>query len=135
MKEGCVVLCQVTQSCPTLCDPMDCSPPGSSVHGILQARILESVSMPFSSEGRFSSVQSLSRVQLSVTPWTVAHQVPPSIGFPRQEYCSGLPFPSSRDRPHPGIKPESPTLACRFFTTDSPGKPAEKVLGPTRNGR
>ena len=64
-----------------------------------------------------------------VTPWTVAHQAPPSIGFPRQEYYSGLLFPSSGDLPHPGLKPVSPTLACRFFTTESPGKPAEKLLG------
>ena len=50
-------------------------------------------------------VKSLSRVQLFVTPWTVAHQAPPSMEFPRQEYCSGLPFPSPGDLPDPGIKP------------------------------
>ena len=52
----------------------------------------------------------LSRVRLFVTPWTVAHQAPPSMGFIRQEYWSGLPFPSPGDLPNPGIKPRSPTL-------------------------
>ena len=58
-----------------------------------------------------------------VTPWTVIHQAPLSMGFLRQEYWSGLPFPSLRDLPNPRIKPTSPELACRFFTTESPGKP------------
>ena len=58
-----------------------------------------------------------------VTPWTVAHQIPLSIGFLRQEYCSGLPFPSPGGLPDPGIKPLSPALAGGFFTTESPGKP------------
>ena len=69
-------------------------------------------------------VKSLSRVQLFVTPWTAAHQAPPSMGFSRQEYWSGLPFPSPGDLPNPGIKPESPAspaLARRFFTTEPPG--------------
>ena len=57
------------------------------------------------------------------TPWTVAHQAPLSMGFPRQEYWSGLPFPSPGDLPHPGIKLRSPSLASRFFTTTPPGKP------------
>ena len=65
----------------------------------------------------------LSRVLFFVTPWTVAHQIPLSMGFPRQEYWSGLLFPSPRDLPDPGIKPESPALAGRFFTTALPGKP------------
>ena len=55
-------------------------------------------------------VKSLSHVQLSVTPWGVAHQAPPSMGFSRQEYWSGLPFPSPGDLPNPGIKLRSPTL-------------------------
>ena len=59
-------------------------------------------------------VQSLSHVRLFATPWTVAHQAPLSMGFPRQEYRSGLPFPS-RDLPDPGIKPTSPALAGGFF--------------------
>ena len=57
-----------------------------------------------------------------VTPWTIACQVPLSMGFPRQEYWSGLPFPSPGDPPHPGIEPKSPALAGRFFTPESPGK-------------
>ena len=70
--------------------------------------------------------RSLSRVQLFVTPWTVAHQAPLSMGFPRQEYWSGLPFPSPGDLTEPGIKPESPespALAGRFFNTLPPEKP------------
>ena len=58
-----------------------------------------------------------------VTPWTVAHQASLSMGFSRQEYQSGLPFPSPRDLPDPGIEPSSPALAGGFFTTESPGKP------------
>ena len=57
----------------------------------------------------FSAAQSLSCVQLSVTPWTVARQAPLSLGFPRQEYCMGLPFPSPGDLSDPGIEPMSPT--------------------------
>ena len=60
-------------------------------------------------------VKSLSRVRLFVTPWTVAHQAPPSMGFSRQEYWSGLPFPSPGDLPNPGIEPRSPTLRPRCF--------------------
>ena len=68
-------------------------------------------------------VKSLSRVQIFVTPWTVFHQFPLFMGFPRQEYWSGLPFPSPGDLPNPGIRPASPALADRFFTTELPGKP------------
>ena len=56
------------------------------------------------------------------TPWSVAHQAPPSMGFSRQEHWSGLPFPSPGDLPDPGIIPESPALADRVFTTELPGK-------------
>ena len=56
-------------------------------------------------------------------PWTVARQAPLSMGFPRQEYWSGLPFPSSGDLPEPGIEPVSPALADGFFITEPPGKP------------
>ena len=62
----------------------------------------------------------------SETPWTVAHQAPLFMGFPRQEYWSGLPFPSPGDLPDPGIEPvslASPTLVSVFFTTAPPGKP------------
>ena len=73
-------------------------------------------------------VQLLSHVQLFSTPWTVAHQAPQSMEFPRQEYWSGLPFPSPRDLPDPGIEPSSltsPVLAGGFLTNEPPGKPQE----------
>ena len=60
-----------------------------------------------------------------VTPWTVVHQAPLSMGFPRQEYWSGLPFPSLEDLPDPGIQPSSPALGGRFLTTDPLGKPED----------
>ena len=83
------------QSCPTLCDPMDCSPPGSPVPGILQARTLEWAAIAFSSAWQWTvKVKSLSRVRLLATPWTAAHQAPLSMGFSRQEYWSGVPWPS-----------------------------------------
>ena len=70
------------QSCPTLCDPRDGSPPGSLVHGILKARTLEWVAISFSNAlERKVKVKSLSRVRLSATPWTAAYQAPPSMGF------------------------------------------------------
>ena len=79
------------QSCPTLCDPRDGSPPGSPVPGILQARTLEWVAISFSSAWKWKvKVKSLSRVWLFATPWTAAHQAPPSMGFSRQEYWSGV---------------------------------------------
>ena len=83
------------QSCPTLCDPIDSSPPGSAVPGILRARILEWVAISFSNAWKWKvKVKSLSRVRLLATPWTAAHQAPPSMGFSRQEYWSGVPLPS-----------------------------------------
>ena len=83
------------QSCPTLCDPIDGSPLGSPITGILQARILEWVAISFSNAWKWKvKVKSLSRVRLLVTPWTAAYQAPPSMGFSRQEYWSGLPLPS-----------------------------------------
>ena len=86
---------QSFQLCPTLHDPMDCSLPGSSVHGISQARILEWGAISFSNAWKWKvKVKSLSRVRLFTTPWTVAYQARLSMGFSRQEYCSGLPLPS-----------------------------------------
>ena len=68
-------------------------------------------------------MKSLSRVQLFATPWTnVAHQAPPSMGFSRQEYWSGLPLPSPGDLPDPGIEPRSPTLQADTLTSEPPGK-------------
>ena len=86
---------EVTESCPTLSDPMDCSLPGSSVHGIFQTRVLEWVAIAFSNAWKWKvKGKSLSHVQLSGTPWTAAHQAPPSMGFSRQEHWSGVPLPS-----------------------------------------
>ena len=83
------------QSCPTLCDPIDSSPLGSSVSGILQARTLEWVAISFSNAWKWKvKVKLLSRARLLATPWTAANQAPPSMGFSRQEYWSGLPLPS-----------------------------------------
>ena len=67
-------------------------------------------------------VKSLSRVRLFATPWTVAYQAPPSMGFSRQEYWSGLPFPSPGDLPNPGIDPGSPTLRADALLSEPPGK-------------
>ena len=83
------------QSCPTLCDPIDGSPPGSTGPGILQARTLEWVAISFSNAWKWKGkVKSLSCVRLLATPWTAAYQAPPSMGFSRQEYWSGVPLPS-----------------------------------------
>ena len=77
--------------------------------------------------GKFSIslviVKSLSRVRLFATPWTVAHQAPPSMEFSRQEYWSGLPFPSPGDLPDPEIEPGSPALQADALTSEPPGKP------------
>ena len=83
------------QSCPTLCDPIDGSPPGSPIPGILQGRTLEWVAIAFSNAWKWKvKVKSLSRAWLLATPWTAAYQAPPSMGFSRQEYWSGVPLPS-----------------------------------------
>ena len=71
----------------------------------------------------WSEVKSLSHVQLFGTPWTVVHQVPLSMGFSRQEYWSGLPFPSPGDLPNPGIEPGSPALQADALPPEPPGKP------------
>ena len=83
------------QLCPTLCDPIDGSPPGSPIPGILQARTPEWVAISFSNAWKWKvKVKSLSRVGLLATPWTAAYQAPPSLGFSRQEYWSGVSLPS-----------------------------------------
>ena len=93
------------QSCPTLCDLRDSSPPGSPVPGILQARTMEWVAISFSSAWKWKvNVKSLSRVPHSATPWTAAFQAPPSMGFSRQVYWSGVPLPS------PKVPQSCPTL-------------------------
>ena len=83
------------QLCPTLRDPIDGSPLGSPIPEILQAGTLEWVAISFSNVWKWKvKVKSLSRVRLFATPWTAAHQPPPSMGFSRQEYWSGVPLPS-----------------------------------------
>ena len=84
---ACAAAAKSLQSCPTLCDPIDGSPPGSPIPGILQARTVEWVAISFSNAWKWKvRVKSLSRVWLLATPWTAAHQAPPSMGFSRQEY-------------------------------------------------
>ena len=73
-------------------------------------------------------VKLLSRVRLFATLWTVAYQAPLSVGFSRQEYWSGLPFPSPGDLPNPGIKPRSPTLQADTLPSEPPGKPYHTYL-------
>ena len=81
------------QSCLTLCDPIDGSPPGSTIPGILQAGTVEWVTISFSNAWKWKvKVKPLSRVRLLATPWTAAYEAPP-MGFSRQEYWSGLPLP------------------------------------------
>ena len=83
------------QLCPTLCDLIDGSPPGSPVPGILQARTLEWVAIPFSNAWKWKvKVKLLRCARLLATPWTAAYQVPLSMGFFRQEHWSGVPLPS-----------------------------------------
>ena len=91
----CSAAAKSLQSCPTLCDPVDGSLPGSPIPGILQARTLEWVAISFSNAWKWKvKVKSLSRVRPSATPWTAAYQAPPSMGSSRQEYWSGVPLPS-----------------------------------------
>ena len=110
--------------------PTDCSPLGSSVHGIFQARILEWVAISFSEifflpillKYSWHAMFSGSVVSNSVTPWTVACQAPLSMGFSRQEYWSGLPCPPPGGLSGPGIEPlslMSPALRDRFIITSS----------------
>ena len=105
---------EVAQSCPTLSDPMDCSLSGSSVHGIFEARVLEWGAIVFSSV-------SVSCVQFFATSRTVAHQAPLSMEFSRQEYWSGLQFPSPEDLSNSGIEPGSPALQADSLLCKPPG--------------
>ena len=72
--------------------------------------------------------KSLSHVQFFVTPWTVAYEVPPSMEFSRQEYWTGLPFPSPGDLPNPGIKPGSPTLQADALPSEPPVKSCLTII-------
>ena len=93
LKYGAAAAAKSLQSCLTLCDPIDGSPPGSPVSGILQARTLEWVAISFSNAWKWKvKGKSLSPVRLLATPWTTAYQAPPSMGFSRQEYWSGVPL-------------------------------------------
>ena len=86
---------KLLQSCPTLCDPTDGSPPGSPIPGILQAQTLEWAALSFSNAWQWKvKVKSLSHVRLLANPWTAAHQAPLPMGFSRQEDWSGVPSPS-----------------------------------------
>ena len=102
------------QSCPTLCDPRDGSPPGSPIPGILQARTLEWVAISFSNAWKWKvKGKSFSRVWLLATPWTAAYQALLSMGFARQEYWSGVPLPS----------PLCHTVDQKFSTFTHPKRP------------
>ena len=96
-KAAVAAAAKLLQSCPTLCDLIDDSPPGSSVPGILQARIRGG--LLFSSSMHTCMLSHFSCVRLCATPWTAAHQAPPSTGFSRQKYRGGLPFPSPIKKP------------------------------------
>ena len=112
------------QLCLTLCDPIDGSPPGSPIPGILQARTLEWTDISFSNAWKWKvKVKSLSCVWLTATPWTAAFQAPPSMWFSRQDYWNGLPFPSPGDLSDPGIQPGSPALKADSLLPVPPGKP------------
>ena len=114
LSPGTAATAKSLQSCLTLCDPIDSSPPGSPVPGILQARTLEWVAISFSNAQKWKvKGKLLSRVQLFATPWTVAHQAPPSMGFARQEYWGGVPLPSpgtssSQSRANVGLEHSRP---------------------------
>ena len=115
-------LAKSLQSCPTLCDPRDGSPPGSPVPGILHARTLEWVAISFSNAGKWKvKVKSLSRVRLLAIPRTAAYQAPPSMGFSRQEYWSGVPLPSPGSKLNRSINillsTQKINFAIRFYSS------------------
>ena len=108
------------QSCLTLCNPIDGSPPGSLILGILQARTLEWVAISFSNAWKWKvKVKSLSRVRLLATPWTAAYQAPPPMEFSRQEYWRGLPLPSLKlcatQRVYHSNKKEAIFIVSEFY--------------------
>ena len=107
---------EVSRSCPTLSDLMDCSPPGSSVHGIFQARVLEWVASAFSNilVYKYSIAKKEEKVKDPMAPL--------SMEFSKQEYWRGLPFPSPRDLPYPVIEPRFPTLQTDSLLSEPPGK-------------
>ena len=116
---------KLLQSCPTLCDPIDSSPPGSPVPGILLARTLEWVAISFSNVWKWKAkVKWLSCVCLLVTPWTAAYQPPPSMGFSRQECWSGLPLPSPTHQSKTQFSPQSVLLIGKSAQASYP-QPSE----------
>ena len=140
-RHGVWVRAKLLQLCPALCDFMNHSLLGSSVHGILQARILEWVAMLFS-RGSFwprdpTCVPYISCIggglvtkscPTLATPWTVACQASLSMGSSRQEYWSGFPFPSTGDLPEPGTEPGSPVLQADSLPSEPPGKPVSSII-------
>ena len=124
------VAAESPQSCPTLCDPIDGSPPGSPVPGILQARTLEWVAISFSNACKWKvKVKSLSRVRLLATPWTVAHQAPLSVGFSRQEYWSRVPLPSLRWPVRHFLNLKFLPLLLLFFAGDKIRRKTQNATG------
>ena len=105
------------QSCPTLRNPIDSSTPGFPIPGILQARTLEWVAISFSNAWKWKvKVKSLSCVRLCATPWTAAYQAPPSMGFSRQEYWSGVPsFTISGNKSNTNTPENSLVLLCNAY--------------------
>ena len=101
---------------------MDCSTPGFPVHHQLSE--LAQALLYLNLYIIIILISSLNRVQLFATPWTVAHEAPPSVEFSRQEYWSGLPFPSPGDLPGPGIEPRSPALRADALPSEPPEKPS-----------
>ena len=99
---------------------------------ILATEIFKSVGSSLMA-GKKVKVKSLSRVQLFATPWTVVYQAPPSMGFSRQEYWSGLPFPSPGGLPNPGIEPRSPALQEDALPSEPPGKPMARKMSFYQN--
>ena len=111
MENSTAAAAKSLQSCPTLCNPIHGSPPGSPVPGILQARALEWVAISFSNACKWKvKVKLLSPVWLLATPWTAAYQAPPSMGFSRQEYWSGVPWPSPENSIEVPQKTKSRTI-------------------------
>ena len=118
---------EVTQVCPTLCDPMDCSLPGSSVHGDSPGKnngmgchsLLQGI---FPTQGSNPHLLHWQADSLPLTLWTVARQAPLSMGFSRQEYWNGLPFFSPGDLPNPGIEPRSPASQADSYCLSHQGR-------------
>ena len=148
-ESGRAALCLVIQSCLTLCEPMDCSPPGSSVHvnspgkntGVCCHVLLQGIFPTQVSHvaGSFFTVWAtrkkkkekfLSRVWLFAIPWTVAYQASPSMGFSRKEYWSGLLFPLPGGLSDPGIEPRSLALYADALQSEPPGNspPGKSVI-------